>query len=244
VFALVVFAAAFASCGDRICEPDEIGNCIDCAMINPNGVCDIFPSSLPQYDPDCNTTAGQDCYNEFFTYSNGKGSSCYPGNCTENTGCVSSCSSDSQCFSGFCIGGECKKICQNCNQSTANYEVYPVSTATYLGEPTFASFRVNKLSGSSPASLSASGPCNLTYDSTIDISQGFGIAIVKITDCEFTGAGSIRLKVNSEAWNVVHILSYPAMINSIGESPSGVVGFAPISGKISGYPVGVKVWVG
>lgn len=244
LFTFFLFATVFAACGDRICESSEIATCIDCAMINSNGVCDSFPSSLPQYDPDCNTTAGQDCYSEYFTYSNGKGTSCYPGNCTEGTGCVTSCSSGAQCFSGFCTTGQCAETCQNCNHSTTNYEVFPVSTATYLGEPTFVSFRVNKLSGSSPAPMSAEGPCDLSYDSTVDVSSGFGLAIIRIDECEFTGAGSIKLTVNSEAWNAVHFLSYPALIKSTGESPRGVVGFAPISGKIGVYPVEVKLWLG
>lgn len=234
-----------AACGDRICEASEIGTCIDCAMINSNYVCDAYTNDLPEYDPDCNTSVGQTCYNSLYLYSSGRGGSCYPGNCTESSGCGSSCSTDEQCGSGFCVTGNCESVCDGCNSTSANYEVYPLSTNIYFGEPSFVSFRVNKLGGSDSVNLDVEGPCNLTHDATLDVSMGYNIAVVGVKNCEFSGLGSVKLIVNAgEAEGVVHFLSYSALMRSIGDMPSGVVGFAMMSSRMGGIPLEVKTWVG
>lgn len=246
IFFLLV--PVMAACGDRLCEASEIGSCIDCATINNNSVCDSFPNSLPQFDPDCNTSVGQTCYDSLFQYSSGKGTSCYPGNCTEGSGCESSCSTDEQCGSGFCVTGNCESVCDGCNSTSANYEVYPTSTNIYFGEPTFVSFRVNHLGGSTTTAVSVEGPCNLTTPSTIDLSNGFNIAVVKISECSFSGLGSVKLTVDKggggEAEGVIHFLSYTALMQSLGDMPNGVVGFATMSGRMGGIPLEVKTWVG
>ena len=215
-------------------------------MSNQNYVCDVFTNDLPQYDPDCNTTAGQTCYDSLFAYSSGRGSSCYPGNCTEGTGCTSSCTSNSHCGSGFCVGGTCEEVCDGCNQTTVNYEVYPFSTTVYLGDPTFVSFRVNRNAGSSTPAVLAEGPCTLGYESSLDLGTGYSIAVVKVSDCLFTGLGSVNFTVQElpAAWGTVHFLSYPAMKYEQGEMPHGIVGYSSMSGTAGGIPVEVKTWVG
>jgi len=242
--AAALLVLVYAATGDLICEPSEVGNSKDCAMVRRNYVCDSFPNDLPQYDPDCNTTVGQSCYDSLFTYSNGRGSSCYPGNCTEGTGCTTSCTSGDQCASGFCIGNQCEEVCDGCNSSSTNYEVYPFSTTIYLGEPTFVSFRVNRLAGSTTISLSTQGPCTLEHDSTLDLSGGYGVAVVRIDDCNFTGLGSVKLTVNGEAYGVVHFLSHPALKYHQGEMPRGTVGYSAMPGNLGGVPLEVKTWVG
>lgn len=242
-FLLVV---AYAVLGDRICETSEIGNNKDCAMINQNYICDSFPNELPQHDPDCNTTVGQTCYDSLHTYSNGRGTSCYPGNCTSGTGCTTSCTSDTQCNSSFCISNTCELVCDGCKQTATNYDVYPFSTTIYLGDPTFVSFRVNRTGGSSTPSISVQGPCNLESDSTVDLGSGYTIVVVKVSECAFTGVGSAKLTVTgtTTAWGVVHFLSYPAKVYSQGETPRGVVGYSAMSGNLGGVPIEVKTWVG
>ncbi|TRO61959.1 hypothetical protein E2P64_00285 [Candidatus Bathyarchaeota archaeon] len=245
-FPVFLLLAAHAAEGDRICEASEIGINKDCAMINQNYICDSFTNDLPQYDPDCNTTVGQTCFDSLFAYSGGRGSSCYPGNCTEGTGCTTSCTSDSHCNSGFCVGNTCEPVCDGCKQTATNYDVYPFSTTIYMGDPTFVSFRVNRSSGDSAPGLTADGPCTLDYDSSIDLGSGYSIAVVKVSDCVFTGLGSIRLTVTgtTTAWGVVHFLSYPAMSYSLGDTPRGVVGYSSMSGNMGGVPIEVKTWVG
>lgn len=227
-------------CGDKLCETPEIGNCADCATTNQNYACDVFPNDLPKYDPDCNTTVGQTCYDSLFTYSSGRGASCYPGNCTEGTGCVTSCTQNSQCTSGFCIAGSCQAVCNNCDYNTS-LEVYPSSTTIYFGAPTFVSFRVN---GAGMVSVSSEGPCTQSYDTSLDLTGGYNIAIVKLSECEFSGIGSVKLTVNGNINGTVHFLSYPSLIYSIGEVPKGVVGFSSMSSILAGHPVEVKTWTG
>jgi hypothetical protein len=135
-------------------------------------------------------------------------------------------------------------VCDGCNQTSANYEVYPFSTTAYLGNPTFVSFRVNRNSGSSTPPVSVQGPCTLEHGSTIDLGTGYSIAVVRISDCVFVGLGSVKLTVNSEAWGVVHFLSHPVMKYSQGEMPHGVVGYSSMSGNLGGIPMEVKTWVG
>ena len=246
-FAVAVFLllSVFAVCGDKICESAEIGSCIDCATINTNYVCDNFENDLKNYDPDCNTSVGQMCYSSEFNYSDGMGTSCYPGNCTEGTGCVASCSDDSQCESGFCVTGTCEKTCDGCDLNTSSYEVYPLSTAIYLGNPTFVSFRINRVgAGPTVISVEARGPCTLSYEDTVDVGTGWSVSVIKIDDCAFSGVGSIEVTVNSEAWGTVHFLSYSALLYSQGEMPHGVTGFSSMSNRVDGSPVEVKTWVG
>jgi hypothetical protein len=244
ILPFIMLAVVYAAIGDNICESSELGSGRDCAMTHENYICDGFTGGLPQYDPDCNKSVGQTCYDSLFAYSSGRGASCYPGNCTEGTGCTTSCTVDNQCGSGFCVSNTCEDVCDGCNQTSVNYEVYPFSTTVYLGDPTFVSFRVNRNSGSSTPGIAAEGPCTLGYDSTIDLGTGYSIAVVRISDCLFTGLGSVRLTVNGEAWGVVHFLSHPAMKYSQGEMPHGTVGYSSMSGTASGIPMEVKTWVG
>lgn len=241
----ILLIPVFAACGDLICETSELATCRDCSMITRNYVCDEFQGDMKDYDPDCNASVGQTCYDSLFTYSDGQGDSCYPGNCTEGSGCTTSCSSGEHCASGFCASGTCESACDGCNKSTANYEVYPVSTTTYLGDPTFVSFRVNRLGGATPVDVtSVEGPCNKSYDSTVDLSGGYGIAVIRLDNCRFTGVSSINLTVGGEAWGSVHFLSYPALLISSGDMPSGSVGFSSMSSSMDGVPMEVKTWVG
>ncbi|MBR9680855.1 MAG: hypothetical protein GOU98_03470 [Candidatus Altiarchaeota archaeon] len=242
---LFLLGIVYAACGDKICEVSEIGSCRDCSTINPNGVCDEFTDNLKQFDPDCNTTVGQACYDTLFTYSFGKGNSCYPGNCTESSGCGSTCSVASDCESGFCVGSTCSETCGNCTFNTTDYEVWPLSTTVYLGEPTFVSFRINRVgSGPTLVSMETEGPCTLTHETEIDLGSGYSVGVIKIDACLFSGLASIKLTVNSNAWGSVHFLSYPALIYQTGDMPRGVVGFSSMAAILSDTPVEVKTWVG
>ncbi len=243
VIMLLLLPAAAAVCGDLICEGSEVGSCRDCAMLNPNYRLDSFPNALAQYDPDYR--AANTCYSDSFLYENGRGNITYPSKCTSNT--VLPCTSDSDCASNFCdtVLSTCVETCRDgCTQKGANYEVYPVSTAIYLGEPTFVSFNVIKKGGSASPSVSVVAPCNVSYDSSISLLGGEAIAVVRINSCDFWGAGSIKLTVGGEAWNVVHFLSYPARLYSVGEMPEGVVGHSAMSGEMDGVPVEVELWFG
>ena len=240
ILGLLLIPPVFAVCGDLICTPDEIGSCRDCATINSNNVCDSFSGALTQYDPDCKSTS---CYDKVYIYSNGKGDSCYPGYC-QSGGCDTLCVSDSDCGSNFC-NVVCKSTCEsNCTTESSNYKVYPISSTIFLGDPTFVSFNIIRTSGSSSPSLSVQSPCNTTYDSSIDLSTGEGVAVVKITNCDFIGAGSVKLSVGGEAWNVAHILSYPALLYTQGEMPDGVVGHSAMANSLGGVPLEVELWYG
>ncbi len=105
---IFIFQGALAICGDGICETSELGSCRDCALVNRNFVCDNFPAALRSFDPDC--TSGT-CYDELYLYSNGRGSSCYPGRCVEGAGCSYKCDTPQECASGICIDGRCSIQC-------------------------------------------------------------------------------------------------------------------------------------
>ncbi len=240
LFFFFLIISVFAVCGDRLCETSEIGNCIDCSTINTNYVCDQFPNSIPSYDPDCNTTVSQTCYDSEFTYSDGRGTSCFPGNCTEGVGCTSSCSIDTHCSSNFCISNTCEKTCDNCN-ITATYDVQALGTTIYFGQPTFVSFRVNRNGGTSPVAISARGPCTLNYTSSLTLGS-YGIVVVRIDNCKFKGVSSIELTAGS-AKGTVHFLSYPTLMYSIGDMPKSGVGSASMSSKMNAIPLEVKTWV-
>jgi|GEM_PF-2236577 len=243
--ALAFFAVYAATCGNKICETGELNSCIDCATINPNGICDSFLGNQKNFDPDCNTTSGQTCYDSLFTYNNGKGASCYPGNCTESVGCGTGCAVDSDCESGFCVAGTCQETCGNCTFATANYEVWPLSTTIYLGEPTFVSFRVNRVGGGPTLiNVGVKGPCTLSYGTELDLSSGYSVSVVKLDKCLFSGLGSIKLTANNNAWGSVYFLSKPTLIYSQGDMPKGVVGYSSMSSRLLGTPVEVKTWVG
>lgn len=239
---LAVLTVVWGACGDLICEvPGEIGSCADCATRQRNYVCDSFSDNLTQHDPDCNV--GADCYDSYHTYSGGRGDSCYPWRCEEGTGCTSgTCSADSDCQSGFC-DGTCQETYPG-SEASASYEVEPLSTAIYLGDPTFVSFQVNDRGGGGPANISAKGPCTLEHDDTVDLTGGYGVAVVKVSNCSFAGLGSIQLTAGRDSWDAVHFLSYPSLLYTQGEMPRGTVGFSAMSGRADNVPLEVKAWVG
>jgi len=242
---LAMLAAVWGVCGDLICEPPgEVGSCADCAMRQRNYVCDSFPDSMPQHDPDCKS--GADCYDSYHEYSSGRGDSCYPGRCEEGTGCTTACTLDSDCQSGFCSGG-CQEVCQSsCDHETSNYAVEPLSTTIYLGNPTFVSFQINLKSATDTLlDLSVKGPCTLEYPSTVEVGSGYGVVVVKVSNCTFTGLGSVQLRASgdSDAWSTAHMLSYPSLKYEQGEMPSGTVGYSSMSGRAGESPMEVKTWV-
>lgn len=229
----------------------SVGNnrkvCTDCAMRQRNYVCDSFPLNMHSYDPDCNTSVGQDCYDSYHEYSGGRGDSCYPGRCEEGTGCTTACTSGDQCQSGFCSGSNCAEVCDGCEHESANYAVEPLSTTIYLGSPTFVSFQVNLKSATDTLlDLSADGPCTLECPDTVEVGSGYGVVVVKVSNCTFTGLGSVRLEASgdSAAWSTAHILSYPSLKYEQGEMPSGTVGYSAMSGRAGNAPMEVKTWVG
>jgi len=241
VFFLTV-VVAFAVCGDRICEfESEVFTCRDCAMINSNGVCENYTGALTEHDPDCESNNG--CYGpdpEWYVYDSGRGENCWPGKCVSGV-CNSSCSDDESCTSGFCIDGECSTICPEANCSFSGTQtISPVYSAIYTGSATQVVFNV---SGSGLVEIQVSGPCNHFYDPVVDLSSGTELVMVGIEECKFKGLGSIRLNT-SDSSGVIHILSFPTLLQAVGDAPSSSTGRVSRACKLDGIPVEVEVWVG
>ena len=242
---LILLGGAFAVCGNLICEQGEMGSCADCAMRAQNYVCDSFPGAIQQYDPDCTSTDG--CYGPdptWYTYSSGRGTSCFPGRC-EGGSCTNTCTSNSNCTSNICSGGQCVATCDDsCQSDTASTKIRPVMSNVYLGKPTYVIFAV--ISTGTELSVQAEGPCDLDYDENVTLnpsgSKYLGYVIIKVSNCKFSGVGSITLE-SGGAKGYIHFLSYPAKLYEYGEV-EGNAGTAMYATTLNGVPVEVRIWVG
>ncbi|MBR9681345.1 MAG: hypothetical protein GOV00_00940 [Candidatus Altiarchaeota archaeon] len=243
----LTLGVVFAVCGDRICESAEYKTCRDCAMINQNYVCDSYQDAQTTHDPDCENDGG--CYgldSKTYLYDNGRGSSCWPGRCNSGS-CTTTCTSDTDCVSAFCIDGTCNALCLqdpsenilNCTQ-TGTEEITAISTAIYTGVSTYVTFNV---SGPGSTTVQATGPCDLDYSSAVDLTLDSAPVIVGISACNFTGMGSIQLNT-SDSSGVIHFLSFPTLKYRAGELPKSSTGQVSLASTLNGIPIEVRVWVG
>ncbi len=94
-----------AYCGNFVCEDGEdLCACPnDCCPAERNGACFSLCFSS---DPDC----CEDCWSSRYLCDGGRGGDCYPGRCDAGA-CVSACSSQDDCSSGFCYNLTASKEC-------------------------------------------------------------------------------------------------------------------------------------
>lgn len=243
----LISTAVFSVCGDKICEESEYKTCRDCALINQNNVCETYEDAQSTHDPDCENAGG--CYgpdSEQYLYDGGRGINCWPGKC--NTGsCDNSCTVDSDCSSAFCTNSICTNLClQDSSESNLNCTkegaevITPIRSAIYTRGATHVIFNV---SGTGSAIVQASGPCDLEYEANIDLTLKTAPVIVKITNCDFKGMGSIRLNT-SDSSGVIHFLSFPVFKYEAGEIPTRSTGHVSLASTMNGIPVEVKIWLG
>jgi len=243
----LILVAVFAVCGDKICESSEYKTCRDCAMINQNYVCNNYIDAQTTHDPDCENVGG--CYgpsSELYLYNGGKGESCWPGKCDTGS-CTTVCSKNSDCTSDFCIDGVCNELCiqdpsetvMNCSQEGTE-QITPMSSTLYTGVDTYVVFNV---SGSGSVTVQASGPCDLDYAPSVDLTLNNKLVIVGISNCDFKGIGSIQLNT-SDSSGVIHFLSFPTFEYGAGEIPERSTGFVSLVNIMNGIPIEVRTWVG
>ena len=93
------------------------------------------------------------------------------------------------------------------------------------------------------AIVQASGPCDLEYETNVDLTLNTAPVIVEISNCDFKGMGSIRLNT-SDSSGIIHFLSFPIFKYDAGEIPSRSTGHVSLANTMNGIPVEVKLWLG